>query len=449
MTPEMLAGYELLERIAVGGMGEVFRARKVGPGGFEKLFAIKRLLPEVARDPQLVEMFFQEARLSASLSAPGLVQVFDFGEAGSLPYLVMELVEGSDLAALVTRGPLSPALAVHVASSLAQTLEVLHRAGVVHRDVTPSNVLVARDGAIKLADLGIAKARAGGRRTEPGAVKGKLQYLAPEQLRGEEADARTDLYMLGLVLFEALTGEPYLQAPNDAALIRAAERPVFRAPSSLVAGIPAAVDEIVRRALDPEREQRFPSAEAPATDAGRQRRIAGSRRGSPAAGGAGSRASRRGSQAFGAFSGCAFLARRSRAAEDRSPRARDFAGATADVAAPGEAPASPHCSGGSSAGLCRGYRSGPTRSSGRRLAALRAEACSSGARARHCRTGCGVGTRETQYAACDANAGVSSGSSKAATPTAVSCASHGANLDGADQSRSAAQRACNSNGGPA
>ncbi|MBI5549128.1 MAG: protein kinase [Deltaproteobacteria bacterium] len=263
MTQETLAGYELLERIAVGGMGEVFRARRTGPGGFEKDVAIKRLLPDVARSPELVRMFFDEARLAARLSSPGLVQVFDFGEGGGLPYLVMEYVAGTDLAALLARGGALPSpLAVHVAGELCQTLSELHAAaGVVHRDVTPSNVLVSLEGRIKLADLGIAKACAGGKRTEPGALKGKLSYLAPEQLRGEEADARTDLYMLGLVLFEALTGEPYLRAENDAALIRVAERPVFRAPSSLRPELPFVLDAVLRRALDPEREQRFPSVE--------------------------------------------------------------------------------------------------------------------------------------------------------------------------------------------
>lgn len=261
MSAQIVAGYELLDRLAVGGMGEVFRARKVAPGGFAKVFALKRLLPEVARSPDLVAMFFEEARLAASLSSPGLVQVFDFGEESGLPYLVMELVEGTDLAALLARGPLPAPLAVHVAASLAQTLGNLHQAGVIHRDVTPSNVLISRGGAVKLTDLGIAKARAGGRRTEPGAVKGKLRYLAPEQMRGEEADARTDLYMLGLVLFEALAGEPFLRAETDAALIQAAQKPVFRAPSSLCASAPGTLDEVVRRALHPEREQRYPSVE--------------------------------------------------------------------------------------------------------------------------------------------------------------------------------------------
>lgn len=264
-----LAGYELLERLAVGGMGEVFRARRVGPQGFEKLVAVKRLLPEVARNAELVALFFEEARLAARLSSPGLVQVFDFGEEGGLPFLVMELVEGVDLAALLECGPLPVPLALAVAASVCQTLGDLHGARdesgeplhVVHRDVTPSNVLLGRDGSIKLADLGIAKARGSRHRTQAGAIKGKLSYLAPEQLRGEEADARTDLYMLGLVLFESLTGKPYLDAESDAALLKLAESPPWRAPSSLVPAIPETVDALVRRLVHPEREQRFPSAE--------------------------------------------------------------------------------------------------------------------------------------------------------------------------------------------
>jgi eukaryotic-like serine/threonine-protein kinase len=270
MSPaEVLAGYRLEERVGVGGMAEVYRAQRLGPGGFAKQVAVKRVLPDLGRDSTFLQMFLDEARLQAQLSSPGLVQVFDFGQEAGTYYLVMEYVDGVDLAALLhTVGPLEPALAVHLGRQLSAALADVHRAvgtdglplGIVHRDVTPGNVLCGRDGHVKLGDFGVAKARARSVRTERGAVKGKLAYLAPEQVRGDEVDARTDLYALGLVLFEALTGTRYLDAPGEPELWRLAGAPTFRAPSTLAPRVPATLDEVLRRALQPAPEQRFPSA---------------------------------------------------------------------------------------------------------------------------------------------------------------------------------------------
>jgi serine/threonine-protein kinase len=270
MSPaEVLAGYRLEERVGVGGMAEVYRAQRLGPGGFAKQVAVKRVLPDLGRDPSFVQMFLDEARLQAQLSSPGLVQVFDFGEEAGTYYLVMEYVDGVDLAALLAAvGPLEPALAAHLGRQLCAALGDVHRAvgadglplHVVHRDVTPGNVLCGRDGHVKLGDFGVAKARARSVRTERGGVKGKLAYLAPEQVRGDEVDARTDLYAVGLVLFEALTGSRYLDAPDEPALWRLAGAPVFRAPSTLAPGVPAALDAVLQRTLEPAPERRFPSA---------------------------------------------------------------------------------------------------------------------------------------------------------------------------------------------
>jgi serine/threonine-protein kinase len=293
MTAEVLAGYELEERIGIGGMAEVFRACRIGPGGFAKQVALKRVLPDLGRDPQFVRMFLEEARLQAQLSSPGLIQVFDFGEQAGTYFMVMEYVDGADLGALLAAvGPLEPGLGAYLGRQLCGALADVHRAtdatgqplGIVHRDVTPGNILLSRDGHVKLGDFGVAKARARSVRTERGAIKGKLAYLSPEQVRGDEVDARTDVYGLGLVLFEVLTGSRYLDGASDAELLRAAGRPVFRAPSAVRPGIPPVLDDVLRRALAVEPERRYPSASqfeealghaGPALEAGAARRQIG------------------------------------------------------------------------------------------------------------------------------------------------------------------------------
>jgi hypothetical protein len=263
-----LAGYVVEERIAVGGMAEIYRASRPGPAGFAKQVAIKVVLPELARDPEFVRMFLDEARLAARLSSPHLVQVFDAGQEGETYFLVMEYVDGMDLASLLAQqGPLPLALGAHLGRQLCAALADLHEATdadgkqlqVVHRDVSPGNVLLSLQGDVKLGDYGIAKALAGGLRTERGTLKGKLAYLSPEQARGEPVDVRTDIYGLGLVLFEGLTGQRYLEARGEPELLRAAAQPVLRAPSMVDAGL-APIDAVLGRALAPEPSRRYPSA---------------------------------------------------------------------------------------------------------------------------------------------------------------------------------------------
>ena len=264
-----LAGYRLQERIAVGGMAEIHRATRDGPAGFAKQVVIKTVLPDLCRDEQFVEMFLEEARLAARLSSPSLVQVFDFGHEEGTYYLVMEHVDGLDLATLLARrGRLPPPLCIHLGRQLCVALADLHEAtddrgeplGVVHRDVNPGNVLLSRKGDVKLGDFGIAKSVARGLRTDRGTIKGKLAYLSPEQARGEEVDGRADLYGLGLILFEALTGERYLRAATEPELLRQAEQPDLRAPSELVDGLPVELDVVLARALDPDPARRYPGA---------------------------------------------------------------------------------------------------------------------------------------------------------------------------------------------
>jgi serine/threonine-protein kinase len=215
--------YEIVGPLARGGMAEVWLARWSRMGA-ERLVVIKRLLPWLADDADLRAMFAEEIRLCAALDHPGIVRTYDVGEWEGLPFLVLEYIDGAALDQLLADdGPFAPAEAVTVAVAVAEALAYAHARSpvVVHRDVSPSNVLVDRDGRVRLADFGIAKVE-GRARTMAGTLKGKLAYMAPEQVRAGETGPAVDQYALGLVLFELLTGEGALPGGSDAEIISAA-----------------------------------------------------------------------------------------------------------------------------------------------------------------------------------------------------------------------------------
>ncbi len=216
--PQRLGPYELIQRLATGGMAEVYLARRAGPHGFQKLVAVKRILPQLARDLDFVAMFVDEARMCARLAHPNIVQVFDFGEHEEELYMAMEYVDGTTGARLIRAAAganeeLPLEVSLHVALSILRGLEYAHAAKddhgrplhLVHRDVSPGNVLIDRTGAVKLTDFGIARATEFERRTDAGQLKGKLGYMSPEQVVGKELDARSDLFTLGIVLAEMIT----------------------------------------------------------------------------------------------------------------------------------------------------------------------------------------------------------------------------------------------------
>jgi serine/threonine-protein kinase len=250
--------YHVLERIAAGGMGEVFRARDAV---LDREVAIKVLHRSLSGDQGFVERFRREARAAAGISHPNIVNVHDWGAVDGLYYMVMEYVRGRALRDLLNvRGRLAPA---QVADVLRQTLTALdhaHRRGLVHRDVKPENVLVTTEGVVKVADFGLARAYADGRQTQAGTVTGTVQYLAPEQIRGEPADPRSDLYSLGIVSFELLTGR--LPFTGETAMAIAYKHLSDRVPrpSSIAADIPADVDAFVASATERDRELRPESA---------------------------------------------------------------------------------------------------------------------------------------------------------------------------------------------
>ncbi|MBI5533225.1 MAG: protein kinase [Deltaproteobacteria bacterium] len=256
-------------------MAEVYLARRDGPHGFTKTVALKRILPQLARDSDFVAMFIDEARVCAQLSHPNLVQVFDFGETGAELYMAMEFVDGTTCAKVVRRAAARMELvpveaALHITLSVLRGLEYAHAAvdldgiplGLVHRDVSPGNILIARSGAVKLGDFGIARADEFERRTEEGQLKGKLGYMSPEQVTGRPLDARSDLFTLGIVLAEILTARPLFGTGSELDVlmrIRDADLSVFERHNS---HLPEELRTIVRRALAQHPDDRFATATA-------------------------------------------------------------------------------------------------------------------------------------------------------------------------------------------
>ncbi len=270
-TVRRLGAYRLLRRVAIGGMAEIFEARGEDD---ERPLVVKVLLPQHARDRDFVRMLEHEATLQSGLDHPNLVRVIDFGVADGQAYLAMELVDGASLGEVeamlrATGRRLPVALAVHVVAELLDALDYVHTArdgdgeplGIVHRDVTPQNVLLSRQGEVRLGDFGIARSNVRDTRTRTGVIKGKLRYLSPEQVTGSRVDPRTDAYAAGLILFELLTGSPYIEGESEIALLRAAEAPPARRPSE-VADVDPRFDAVLARVLARFPEERPSSAHA-------------------------------------------------------------------------------------------------------------------------------------------------------------------------------------------
>ncbi len=228
-----MATYRLVRKLAAGGMAEVFLAKVVGAEGFEKPVAVKRILPSLAQDQEFVELFLREAKLTVSLQHANVVQVFDLGAVRGQYYMVMEFVDGENLrglqrAATAQQVPLGLRevcfIVQQVAEGLAYAHEKLDASGrplnLIHRDINPSNVMISTAGEVKLADFGIAKVANAQSGTEVGVVKGKVGYLAPEQVRGAAVDQRADLFLLGLLLYELLSGQQLFSGPDYFQILR-------------------------------------------------------------------------------------------------------------------------------------------------------------------------------------------------------------------------------------
>ncbi len=270
---EAIGRYEVLHRLGSGGMAEVFLGRARGEGGFEKLVAVKRILPHLAQNHEFVSMFIDEARISATLSHSNIGQIFEFGRADEGYFLAMEFVPGVDLRGIHRRlkkqkSLAPPALAAYLIQQVCAGLEHAHGKcdpagrplGIVHRDVSPSNVLVSFEGEVKLIDFGIAKAARRMTETIGAGLKGKYAYMSPEQAHGRELDARSDVFGAGILLFELLTGKNPFLGEHDLATLERVRRARVAAPSSYRAEVDEELDAICLRALRREPTERFTSA---------------------------------------------------------------------------------------------------------------------------------------------------------------------------------------------
>jgi hypothetical protein len=263
MRERTLGSYRLVRRIATGGMAEVYEARRTGPSGWERRVAVKCILPQFARDPDFVAMFVDEARLAARLEHPSIVGVHDFGEIDGTLYIAMELVDGTNCGRLIRtasaaneRVPLAALLEIgaEAATALAYAHELRDEEdrslGVVHRDVSPANLLLTRRGEVKLADFGIARFSEAAHRTDDGHVRGKLGYMSPEQVTGQEVDGRSDVFTLAAVLAEMRLGEPLFGAGTDLEiLVRIRNAEVTALTQADPARVPADLREILLHAL--------------------------------------------------------------------------------------------------------------------------------------------------------------------------------------------------------
>ena len=251
--------YRAEKRLGAGGMAEVWCAEDEVLG---RRVALKLMGGRFAEDPEFRERFRREAQAAAGMQHPNIVGVYDRSEWDGTPYIAMELVDGKTLKELVTeRGPLPPDVAVGLTEQVLRALGYAHRRGIVHRDVKPQNVIIDRDGQAKVADFGIARAGDTSEMTQAGAIVGTMQYLSPEQAEGHPVDRRADLYSVGIVLYELLTGRvPFDgEAPISIAIKQINERPV--PPGQLQPGIPPALEAVVLRALEKDPARRYQSAE--------------------------------------------------------------------------------------------------------------------------------------------------------------------------------------------
>ena len=262
--------YLLLDRVSVGGMAEVFKAKSYGVEGFEKVIAIKRILPSMGEDRDFIKMFIDEAKIAGQLSHANICQIFELGRTDGAHFIAMEYIWGKDLLQIQNRfrkiGQQMPInMACYVVSKVCEGLDYAHRKKdalgrpleIVHRDCSPQNVLISYEGEVKIIDLGIAKAASRSSRTMAGVLKGKFGYMSPEQVRGLPLDRRSDLFALGTILYESLTGERLFLGESDFSTLEKVRNVDIHPPTTLNRNIPPEVEAVVMRALTKDPDDRY------------------------------------------------------------------------------------------------------------------------------------------------------------------------------------------------
>lgn len=273
--PVRFGKYVLLDRISIGGMAEVFKAKLEGIEGFEKILAIKRILPALVKDKEFITMFVDEAKIAGQLTQENICPIYELGKVGDAYYIAMEHIWGKDLLQIINRFRrmrkfMPPVMAAWIASKICGALDYAHRKtdangnplNIIHRDISPQNIIVGYEGQVKLIDFGIAKAASRTTRTRAGVLKGKFGYMSPEQVRGLELDPRSDIFTVGTCLWEmAVCGRLFL-GESDFSTLEKVRRAKVPRPSVQVPNLPTAFEDIIMRALEREPKDRFQSAAA-------------------------------------------------------------------------------------------------------------------------------------------------------------------------------------------
>jgi serine/threonine protein kinase len=265
--------YRVIEKLESGGMAEVFRAESEGLQGFKKQVAIKRVLPHLSEKKKFISMFLDEARLSAHLTHSNCVQVFDIGVGDNAYFIVMEFVDGANLKSITEslkrQGKEFPVayaafIALEICKGLSYAHELRDPSGqdlhIVHRDMSPPNVLITKYGEIKIVDFGLAKANSQLERSEPGIIKGKFSYLSPEAAMGQDVDARTDIFAVGIILWELLTGQRLFMGDSDFQTVKKVQQAHVPSAAGLNPGVPADLDRILAKALARDPNARYRTA---------------------------------------------------------------------------------------------------------------------------------------------------------------------------------------------
>ncbi len=274
MSVENYGDYQLIKKLASGGMASIFLARQKGLEGFEKLLVVKRILPHLAENEEFIKMFLDEARIAARLNHPSIVQIFNLGAQGDSYFIAMEYIHGEDVRRTWKRAdaagkPIPVPLVCRIIMEAASGLDYAHKKadasgkplGIVHRDISPQNILVTFEGGVKVVDFGIAKAADQATVTKSGVLKGKYSYMSPEQAAGQKIDRRSDIFALGIVMYELLTGTRLFKRGNDIQTLNAVSDCVVAAPSEVNARVPKDLDRVVLKALAKNPDDRYPDAE--------------------------------------------------------------------------------------------------------------------------------------------------------------------------------------------